>query len=118
MGIGDSVMSENEIRNQLASYLASDIPVEEFEDWIAQRTWNIHQSGDRTAEQLAYAIEAKLAEFSGGHIEETSLRRDLSPLVTDYTPELTVEWASIVHTPESSNLTAQLPFALLAPHCA
>jgi len=81
-------MSANEIRDRLASYLANEIPIDAFEDWIAQNTWNIHRSGNQEAERLAYAIEAKLAEFSGGHIDEPSLRSELSPLVTSYTPEL------------------------------
>jgi hypothetical protein len=106
-------MSANEIRDRLASYLAKEIPVEEFEDWIAQNTWNIHQSGDASAESLAYTIEAKLAEFSGGHIEESALRDELSPLVTVYTPDLHVEWASIVGAPEPVNLTTEFQFALL-----
>lgn len=75
-------MSANEIREQLASYLASEISVEEFEDWIAQRTWNIHQQPDEDCKKLAFAIEARLAEYSGGHIDESKLRQELAPLVT------------------------------------
>lgn len=111
-------MSANEIRELLASYLANEIPVDRFEDLIAQGTWNIHQSESEIAKSLAYSIEAKLAEFSGQHIDELALRRDLAPLVTDYTPELSVDWAFIVHAPESSNLTTEFQFAVLAPHGA
>ncbi len=107
-------MFANEIRDRLASYLANEIPVEEFEDWVAQNTWNIHRAGDQNAERLAYAIEAKLAEFSGSHIEESSLRAELAPLATHYIPELAVEWASIIPEQESPNLTtrAEIPMAV------
>ena len=108
-------MSANEIRERLASYLANEIPVEDFEDFVAQRTWNIHQSGEEHAKSLAYAIEAKLGEYSGGHINEQTLRNELSPFVTDYTPELMVSWASIVHAPESSNLMTEFQFAVSGP---
>ena len=114
-------MSANEIRNQIASYLAGEIDADQFEDWIAQNTWNIHQIKDSDAEKLAYSIEAKLAEFSGGDIDEAVLRGALLPFVTSFTPELSVEWASIDRTPNmtaATNVTAQFPFALLAPHCA
>jgi hypothetical protein len=110
-------MSTNEIRGLIASYLANEIPIGDVEDLIAQRTWNIHRTGDEQAKNLAYSIEASIAEFSGGHIDESSLRKKLLPLVTAYTPELTVEWASIVHTQESSNLTtlAKFQFAVSGP---
>jgi hypothetical protein len=87
-------MSANEIRDRLANYLAKNVSVEDFEDWIAQNTWNIHQSGDEQAEKLAYSIESRLAEYSGSHIDENTLRRELSPMVTAYTPQVSESWAS------------------------
>ncbi len=108
-------MSVNEIRTQLARYLAKgiakqedSISIEEFEDWIAQNTWNIHQGGDEGAKALAYEIEAKLAEYSGGHIDEAALRSSLSPLVTSYIPKLvTWSWNLVIRVP--------FPFAVSVP---
>jgi hypothetical protein len=108
-------MSANEIRELLLSYLVNEIPIDAFEDQIAQRTWDIQRAGDEQAKSLAYAIEAKLGEFSGGHIDESALRQELSPLVTNYTPELTVEWASIVHAPKPSNVMMEFPVAVFGP---
>lgn len=108
-------MSANEIRGLLVSYLANEIPIEDFEDRLAQDTWDIHLSGDEQAQSLAYAIEAKLGEFSGGHIDEPSLRKELSPFVTSYTPELTVDWASIIRAPQTSNLISEASPAVFGP---
>jgi hypothetical protein len=88
MGIGDWLMSIKEIREQLAKYLANEISIDTFEDWVAQNTWNIHQSGDEAAQRIAYAIESRLAEYSGGFVTEPILRNALAPLVTSYEPEV------------------------------
>lgn len=109
IGIGDSDMLINEIRDQVANYLAQKLSLEEFEDWIVQNTWNIHQSSDESCKKLAYAIEGKLAEYSSGDIAEESLRKELAPLVASYTPQLAVEWASIFVFGTSANVTVQAP---------
>jgi hypothetical protein len=80
-------MSIKEIREELAKYLANEIPLDTFEDWIAQNTWNIHQTGDDAAQRIAYAIDSRLAEYSGGSVDEPSLKEQLAPLVTSYEPE-------------------------------
>lgn len=80
-------MIANEIRDRLASYVSNEISIHEFDDWVAQHTWNVHRSGDSEAEQLAFEIEAKLAEFSGGQIDEPSLRHELAALLPDRTPK-------------------------------
>ena len=81
-------MSVNEIRERLARYLAKEFSIDDFEDWIAQNTWNVHIQGDADASQLAYAIEGKLAEYSGEALSEDALRRELLPYVTFYTGRL------------------------------
>ena len=81
-------MSANEIRQYLANYLAGNVSIADFEDWIAQSTWNIHQSGDEEAQEIGYLIEAKLAEYSGHAITEDGLRKELLPMVTFYTARL------------------------------
>jgi hypothetical protein len=75
-------MSPNEIRAQVASYLAKGMDLDSFEDWIAQNTWNVHQSGDLGAERLVYSVETKLSEHSSGHLNEKSLRRELFALLS------------------------------------
>ncbi len=71
----------NEIRNKLASYLARELDLDAFEDWVVQNTWDVRAQGSEEARELAHAIELRLSEFSSEHMDEESLRRELLPLV-------------------------------------
>jgi hypothetical protein len=75
------MVTAQEIREQLASYLAQGLDLDVLEDWIAQRTWNIHQSQDLTAVYLAYAAELLFSEYSSDDLSEADLRGKLSLLV-------------------------------------
>ena len=75
---------EIRIREKLVQYLVQELSIDEFEDWIVQHTWNVHQVDSGTVQDLASAIEARLAEYSGGHITEESLRNQLRPLAQQY----------------------------------
>jgi len=73
-----------EIRKQLVDYLAGDIDYDRLDEWMAQNTWDVHKSADEEASALVYAVEARLAEFSGGFVSENRLREHLKPFVTQY----------------------------------
>jgi hypothetical protein len=80
MGKRDRLMiGAPEIRRRVARFLANQIDADHFEDWIVQNTWNIHQQGDESLQKLAYALDALLAEYSSGQIDEPALRRELMP---------------------------------------
>ena len=80
MGKRDWLMiGVTEIRRQLEEFLAHHIDADEFEDWIVQNTWNIHEQGNESLQNLAYAVDALLAEYSSGQIDEPALRRKLMP---------------------------------------
>ncbi len=78
------MISDREIREQLLEYLLKNINLDEFEDWLVQNTWNVHKWGSKETQDLAFSIEAKLAEHSGDHINEDVLRKNLLPLVQQY----------------------------------
>jgi hypothetical protein len=71
---------ENEIRTQLRRYVRGEISLESFEEWLAPRIWTIEASNDPAAEDLAYAIDLRLAEHSSGHWTDTELRDLLNQL--------------------------------------
>jgi hypothetical protein len=52
-----------EIRKQLARFLSEQISLDEFEQWFAPYSWNIHKGGDAESQRLAFAIEHKLSQF-------------------------------------------------------
>lgn len=76
-------MSDRDIREWLLEYLAGRASLDEFEDWVAQHTWNVHQWGSKNTQDLAASIEARLAEHSGSHINEEALRRHLARLAQE-----------------------------------
>jgi hypothetical protein len=73
-----------EIREKLASYLAGEISLADFEDWFVPASWNVVPSGNQAAANLVYEIEIWLAEFSDGFWREEELKNSLQPLVSNY----------------------------------
>ena len=73
-----------EIRAKLASYLAEEISLEEFEDWFVAASWNVIYRESKNAIDLVYDIELLLAEHSKGCWNENELREQFLPMVQDY----------------------------------
>lgn len=79
------MITETQIRDQLAGLLAREMLPDRFEDWFAQATWNMHLESDEPAQTLASTIGLMLAEHSSGHLSEEELLEELAPLVEKYT---------------------------------
>lgn len=79
------MIAEYQIRQKLAKYLHDEISLDQFEGWLADRSWNMHRDSDEAAQRLASAIELRLAEHSSGHLDNVELRDELLPYVTTYT---------------------------------
>lgn len=75
------MVSSSQIKQQLARFLDGRISFEAFEDWFAQNTWNVHLSGSVAAEELTFAVEESLSEYSSKHIGEKELRDELGNLI-------------------------------------
>lgn len=71
------MISASQIRERLAALLDGKVSLELFEDWFAQNTLNIHQSGSVAAEDLTFSVEESLSEYSSHHINEQELRDEL-----------------------------------------
>ncbi len=52
-----------EIREKLEQLLSQQISLDDFEEWFAPYSWNIHKNGNEEAQQLAYRIEHQLSQF-------------------------------------------------------
>ncbi len=79
------MIAESQIREKLGRFLSGEMSLDQFEDWLVQRSWNMHQHSDESAQKLASAIELRLAEHSSGHLDGAALRDELRPFVTNYT---------------------------------
>jgi len=73
-----------EIRDWLARYVEGEITLTEFRDWFEPATWGIEFTGGRSAEQLSYAVELAVAEFTNGHRTEVELKDVLRPEAVTY----------------------------------
>ncbi len=82
------MIAESQIRQWLARFLNKEVSLDSFEDWLVQRSWNMHVDSSGAAQKLASAIELRLAEYSSGHLDLAQLRRELLPFVSSYTAEI------------------------------
>ena len=58
------MVTESALQQALASYLSGELSLPAFDEWIAIQTWDMHRSSPEQAQELAGAIELRLAEYS------------------------------------------------------
>ena len=71
------MISVNEIRDHLASYLAKEASFSEFEDWLINESWDMHKDSSPEAQQLVNEINASIYEYLDGYVGEDYLRQNL-----------------------------------------
>lgn len=76
-----------EIRERLGRYLNRDISLHDFQTWFVPVLWNIEQTHNIKAIELAGEVELRLAEYTNDHWTEDELRSKLQPLVSLYETE-------------------------------
>ena len=76
-----------EIREWLGRYLNRDISLHDFQAWFVPVLWNIEQTHNAKAIELAGEVELRLAEYTNDHWTEDELRSKLQPLVSLYETE-------------------------------
>jgi hypothetical protein len=69
-----------EIRRELARFLAHEVTLDAFNEWLSRNTWNIQRESS-PVKDLVGAIELMLVEFSNGHRSETEVREHLTALL-------------------------------------
>jgi len=79
--IGKAMVSSSQIRAYISLLLDGNVSLDDFEDWFVQNTWNIHLGGSADAEELTFAVEESLAEFSSRHIDDQKLRGELAQIL-------------------------------------
>lgn len=71
---------EAEARQWLRLYLEGGCTLDEFEDWLVVRSWNMHLDSDQSAQDLVGALELALSEFSSGDIGQPELNERFQEL--------------------------------------
>jgi len=72
----------NAIRDKVISYLSGEISLDELEDWVVTRTWDVDKTGDWEGADLAHGIELLLAEYTNGHRSEEELREQFHAMLS------------------------------------
>jgi hypothetical protein len=103
--IGFVMVSSSQIREKLADFLERRIDLNDFEDWFIQSTWNVHQSGSLAAENLTFAVEESLSEYSSSHINDTELRQEFANLIQRDNV--------IVHVAKAAQIVVKFSFPVL-----
>jgi len=89
-----------ELRDHLIQFLSGDLPLDGFEDWFVQRSWNMHKDSGLSAQRLAYAVELRLAEYGQGHLADQQLRQEFRDLLNSTVffsqPDVVIETGSSV----------------------
>ena len=71
------------------SFLSNDIDLDSLDEWIAQKSWNMHLDSEPSAQALASAVELRLAEYSSGHLPIEQLKSELRSLLVPF--EINIE---------------------------
>ena len=69
---------ENQIRQKLWSYANEKVSLDEFRAWFVPLSWNIEDSREPQAIQLAHQIDGILAEASSADWTEADIYEELS----------------------------------------
>ena len=72
---------QSEIQDQLRALARGELSLYDFEDWIEDRGWNMHQDSAPGAVQLASDIYLLFSEHSAGLVDEEELRAGLLRLL-------------------------------------
>lgn len=110
------MITVDQIRQHLLNLLDSNdteskTTLDEFDDWFAGASWNMHQGSDLIARKFAAAIELRLAEYDSGHLDEVELRRELVQLLKDYSVNFSLEPVTVVNSSNSTFSSRPWAFA-------
>lgn|ERR1700754_2271962 len=102
------MINSEELRGQLVSYIANEISFESFEDWLIDRSWNMHKDSEQKLQEMVHEINASIFQYLDGYINEEALKRNLWTLTRDLNVEL-------VFVPEFRGSTIQQHSSSQAP---
>ena len=67
------MIQEAEIRERIANVVQDRLSLDDFEDWVARQSWNMHRDSNEDAQSLVSEVELALAEYSSNHLDEQEL---------------------------------------------
>ena len=108
------MLTQAEVRHQLAAFLQNRLSLDDFEDWLADRSWNMHLDSPPAAQELVASIELPLFEYSSGHRDLDSLRVEIRKLLDQIRLAVVVGTVAPISVRESlaNSSQAQVPSAV------
>jgi hypothetical protein len=71
------MISEADVRQELVAVLERRLSLANFQDWLVERSWNMHKDSSAAAQDLVSTVELALAEHSNGHLSASELEAQL-----------------------------------------
>jgi len=75
------MIRESEVRERVRAVLANTLALDQFEDWLAQHSWNMHLDSDPSVQGLVTSIQMALDEYAAGGLTEAKLRAEFAALL-------------------------------------
>ena len=102
------MVSEAEIRERVAAFLTGELTLDDFEDWLAQNTWNLQPEGNEHSYRMTHAIEHRLFLYSDNQLNEEGLRDELRPFVERYRAQASFAGAEGFPEPDNPSSSSLL----------
>ena len=105
------MITVEQIREHLLNLLAKPAgSLDDFDEWFAQASWNMHQDSDLMAQKFASAIELRLAEYESQSLSQDQLREELTKLLREYSVKLSMQPVTVIAGTSSSFSCPEWPF--------
>lgn len=78
------MVTVSQVRNTLADYVVGTISFEQFEDWLIDHSWNMHQDSPDDARELVLDINEFIYQYLDDYIDEDGLKNHLQLFVKQY----------------------------------
>jgi hypothetical protein len=70
-----------DIRERVIAFLAGELTLPQFQEWLIANTWDVEEHGDPHATDMTYEIKLALAEHSRGDISGDELHERMRDAV-------------------------------------
>ena len=108
------MISKDQIRERLIDYLAGNLLFEQFEDWLIDQSWDMHQASPRDAQEMVLDIKEAIYQYLDRYIDEDALKQKLYPLVESASATIIIGERPRVDVKSSSSAQAS-PFHVSVP---
>jgi hypothetical protein len=103
------MITVDQIRSMLQQVTLSKISLDEFDEWFAKASWNMHQDSSPEAIQLVGKIELRLAQADNEEVADEVLVKHLNELVAAKQETFLVKKFDIGPVQKTGFVTSGLP---------